>query len=194
MSETRRCAVLGRRGSWRFFGDVPGRPSRLAMANAAQLPQAIDSAMASARSCTHQRYGSVPEAAGRLLLTALLPIETQSEPLRRAFRFSLSDMPARPAAAASLAPTLREMAKLASCGSPDARLAVAREKDVRSYGVCASAEWLVRPTGQRKDMGSLRPFSVRSSANPDARWLIHRNSQANRYQLEYANNAMSRRL
>ena len=39
---------------------------------------------------------------------------------------------------------------------------------------CASAEWLVRPSGLPKDMGSLLPHAVREFANGDLEWLIHR--------------------
>jgi glycosyltransferase involved in cell wall biosynthesis len=39
---------------------------------------------------------------------------------------------------------------------------------------CASAEWLVRPSGMPRDIGSLRPRAVREFANDDLEWLIHR--------------------
>jgi len=39
---------------------------------------------------------------------------------------------------------------------------------------CASAEWLVRPSGHPKNGGPLEPYAVREFQNPDLEWLIHR--------------------
>src|SRR6185369_15702515 len=53
---------------------------------------------------------------------------------------------------------------------------------------CASAEWLVRPSGRPKGMGSLEPHAVREFANGDLEWLLHRQMYTRRIdvlQLEY---------
>jgi len=50
-----------------------------------------------------------------------------------------------------------------------------QEKDnLELRQICASAEWLVRPSGMPRDIGSLRPRAVREFANDDLQWLIHR--------------------
>jgi glycosyltransferase involved in cell wall biosynthesis len=71
--------------------------------------------------------------------------------------------------------TLREMAKLAEVHVIELLDYTHQEKDnleLREF--CASAEWLVRPSGRPRDMGSLNPYAVREVANPDLEWLIHR--------------------
>jgi glycosyltransferase involved in cell wall biosynthesis len=53
---------------------------------------------------------------------------------------------------------------------------------------CASAEWLVRPSGSVRDIGALLPHAVREFANEDLDWLIHRQlyqKQIDVLQLEY---------
>ncbi len=60
---------------------------------------------------------------------------------------------------------------------------------------CTSAEWLVRPSGRPRDMGSLDPYAVREVANPDLEWLIHRQLYQKRIdvlQLEYIQMAQYR--
>ena len=71
--------------------------------------------------------------------------------------------------------TLREMAKLAEVHVVEMLDYAHQEKDnLELRGFCASAEWLVRPSGRPRDMGSLNPYAVREVANPDLEWLIHR--------------------
>ncbi len=85
--------------------------------------------------------------------------------------------------------TLREMAKLAEVHVVELLDYAHQEKDnleLREF--CASAEWLVRPSGHPRDMGSLDPYAVREFANPDLEWLIHRQLYQKRIdvlQLEY---------
>ena len=71
--------------------------------------------------------------------------------------------------------TLREMAKLCEAHVVELLDWPHQEKDnleLREF--CASAEWLVRPSGKPRDMGSLQPYAVREFANSDLEWLIHR--------------------
>jgi GT2 family glycosyltransferase/glycosyltransferase involved in cell wall biosynthesis len=92
--------------------------------------------------------------------------------------------------------TLREMAKLAEVHVVELLDYPHQEKDnleLREF--CASAEWLVRPSGHPRDMGSLDPYAVREVANPDLEWLIHRVLYQKRIdilQLEYTNMAQYR--
>jgi glycosyltransferase involved in cell wall biosynthesis len=71
--------------------------------------------------------------------------------------------------------TLRELVKRAEVHVVELLDWEWQEKDnheLREF--CASAEWLVRPSGLPKDMGSLLPHAVREFANGDLEWLIHR--------------------
>ena len=85
--------------------------------------------------------------------------------------------------------TLREMVKLAEVHVVELLDWPSQEADnqeLRTF--CASAEWLVRPSGRLKGMGSLEPSAVREFANEDLEWLIHRQLYCRRIdllQLEY---------
>lgn len=53
---------------------------------------------------------------------------------------------------------------------------------------CASAEWIVRPSGKANGMGSVLPYAVREFDNDDLDWIIHRQlylKNADVLQLEY---------
>jgi len=68
-----------------------------------------------------------------------------------------------------------EMARLADVHVVELLEEPAQERDnLELRRICASAEWLVRPSGLPKDFGSLRPRAVREFANDDLDWLIHR--------------------
>ena len=64
-----------------------------------------------------------------------------------------------------------------------------QEKENRALReFCASAEWIVRPSGRPRGFGSLEPRAVREFANDDLDWLIHRQLYRKRIdvlQLEY---------
>ena len=85
--------------------------------------------------------------------------------------------------------TLREMVKHAEVHVVELLDWPHQEKDnleLRTF--CASAEWLVRPSGRPKGMGSLEPHAVREFANGDLEWLLHRQMYTKKIdvlQLEY---------
>ncbi|MDE3167754.1 MAG: glycosyltransferase, partial [Acidobacteriota bacterium] len=85
--------------------------------------------------------------------------------------------------------TLREMTRLAEVHVLELLDWPAQEeanRELRDF--CASAEWLVRPSGNPPGMGSVEPHAVREFANPDLEWLIHRQIFTKRIdvvQLEY---------
>jgi len=59
-------------------------------------------------------------------------------------------------------------------------------EELRSF--CASAEWLVRPSGKPQGMASIEPHAAREFANEEFEWLIHRQiylKQIDVVQLEY---------
>ena len=85
--------------------------------------------------------------------------------------------------------TLREMVKLAEVHVVELLDWPTDEKanqELRTF--CASAEWLVRPSGRPPGMASMEPHAVREFANPDLEWLIHRQlllKKVDVLQLEY---------
>jgi GT2 family glycosyltransferase/glycosyltransferase involved in cell wall biosynthesis len=85
--------------------------------------------------------------------------------------------------------TLREMVKLTEVHVVELLDWPHQEKEneeLRRF--CASAEWLVRPSGKPKGMASIEPHAVREFANEDLEWLLHRQTYLKRIdvlQLEY---------
>src|SRR5207302_7477475 len=70
--------------------------------------------------------------------------------------------------------TLREMARLAEVHVVELLDWSSQEQEnqeLREF--CASAEWLVRPSGRPKVLAALEPHAVREFANSDLEWLIH---------------------
>jgi GT2 family glycosyltransferase/glycosyltransferase involved in cell wall biosynthesis len=85
--------------------------------------------------------------------------------------------------------SLREMTKLAEVHVVellDWPNQVEANQELRTF--CASAEWLVRPSGRPPGMASIEPHAVREFANADLDWLIHRQLYLHKIdvlQLEY---------
>jgi len=85
--------------------------------------------------------------------------------------------------------TLRELAGLAEVHVAGLLDFAWQEKDnleLRQF--CASAEWLVRPSGHARNGGPLSPYAVREFHNEELEWLIHRQiylRQIDVVQLEY---------
>ncbi len=71
--------------------------------------------------------------------------------------------------------TLRELVKHAEVHVIELLEAPEQEVDnLELRRFCASAEWIVRPSGKVAGAGSLLPHAVREFANEDVEWLIHR--------------------
>jgi glycosyltransferase involved in cell wall biosynthesis len=85
--------------------------------------------------------------------------------------------------------TLMEMAKLAEVHVVELLEQPEQERDnLELRRICASAEWLIRPSGMPRGFGDLLPRAVREFANSDLDWLIHRQLYARQIdvlQLEY---------
>jgi GT2 family glycosyltransferase/glycosyltransferase involved in cell wall biosynthesis len=85
--------------------------------------------------------------------------------------------------------TLRELTKLAEVHVVellDWPSQVEANLELRTF--CASAEWLVRPSGRPPGMASIEPHAIREFANSDLDWLIHRQLYQHKIdilQLEY---------
>jgi O-antigen biosynthesis protein len=165
-----------------IFGDVPGRPNLAAMWRAfRQLPQAVSSRRRARRLARisdteaflrplggyyRDRFADFQSPAAR---PPALPL------LRVLFVSPYPICPPIHGGGVFMYQTLREMAKLAEVHVVELLDYAHQEKDnLELRGFCASAEWLVRPSGRPRDMGSLNPYAVREVANPDLEWLIHR--------------------
>jgi GT2 family glycosyltransferase/glycosyltransferase involved in cell wall biosynthesis len=173
-----------------IFGDAPGRPNLTALWHAfRQLPRAVRSrarAHATARISDteafrrplggyfHDRFGTETRIPDRLRVLFVSPYPI-CPPVHGGGVFMYQ--------------TLREMAKLAEVHVVELLDWPNQERDnqeLREF--CASAEWLVRPSGRPKGFGSLEPHAVREFANGDLEWLIHRQlyrKQIDLLQLEY---------
>jgi GT2 family glycosyltransferase/glycosyltransferase involved in cell wall biosynthesis len=177
-----------------IFGDAPTRPNLAALWHAfQQLPQAVRSrrrALALARISDTEafrrplggyfrdRFGdfstarSTPPGGLRVLFVSPYPI---CPPVHGGGVFMYQ--------------TLRAMVNLAEVHVVellDWPNQVKDNEELRQF--CASAEWLVRPSGGPKGFGAMEPHAVREFANEDLEWLIHRQlycKQIDVLQLEY---------
>jgi GT2 family glycosyltransferase len=159
-----------------LFGDTPLRPNLTALWRAfRQLPQAIRS----------RRLARA--------LSTITDTEAFRRPLGGYFRDRFGDLdpaPARPrvlfvspypicppihGGGVFMYQTLREMVKLTEVHvieQLDWPWQEAENQELRT--LCASAEWLVRPTGKPQGMASIEPHAVREFANEEFDWLMHR--------------------
>jgi GT2 family glycosyltransferase len=159
-----------------LFGDLPLRPNLRAIWTAfRQLPQA---------SRSRRRA---------LSLSAISDTEAFRRPLGGYFRdrFEMDGPPPEKLRVLFVSPypicppvhgggvfmyqTLREMTQLAEVHVAellDWPTDAKANEELRTF--CASAEWLVRPTGRAPGMASIEPHAVREFANGDLDWLIHR--------------------
>ena len=173
-----------------IFGDVPLRPNLPALWRAfRQLPQAMRSRRRALPSPPSpiRKPSSVLWAA----ISAIASPPWSLRPIACACSSSRRTPSAR-----------RSTAAASSCTRPCARWSNSprstwsncstgprRRPTTRNCATfCASAEWLVRPSGKPKGMGSLEPHAVREFANDDLDWLIHRQlycRQIDVLQLEY---------
>ena len=172
------------------FGDEPGRPNLGALGRAfVHLPGAVRSRWR-ARS-----------------LARIDDTEAFRRPLGGYFRDRFDPMPAAPGrpqvlfvspypicppvhgGGVFMYQALRELARLTEVHVVellDFDWQVPVNEELREF--CASAEWIVRPSGKANGMGSVLPYAVREFTNADLEWLIHRQIYTRRIdvvQLEY---------
>ena len=173
-----------------LFGDAPGRPNLPALWRSfRQLPGALRSrrrALALARISDTEAFR---RPLGGYYRDRFASFESGRGPLRVLFVSPYPICPPVHGGGVFMYQTLREMTKLAEVHVVELLDWPHQEKDnleLREF--CASAEWLVRPSGKPRDMGSLLPYAVREFANSDLEWLIHRQLFQKRIdvlQLEY---------
>lgn len=172
------------------FGDVPLRPNFAAIWRAfRQLPQAVRSRRRARALAQIDDTEAFLRPLGGYYRDRFAEIRPAPARLRVLFVSPYPICPPVHGGGVFMYQTLREMAKLAEvhvAGLLDWEWQAKDNEKLREF--CASAEWLVRPGGVPKDLGSLRPHAVREFANADLEWLIHRQlylKQIDVLQLEY---------
>lgn len=172
------------------FGDVPLRPNLAALWWAfKQLPQALRSRRRALGLAAIGDTEAFKRPLGGYFRDRFAAMEPAPGRLRVLFVSPYPICPPVHGGGVFMYQTLREMAKLAEVHVLELLDWPSQEADnqeLRTF--CASAEWLVRPSGRPKGMGSLEPHAVREFANGDLEWLIHRQlycRQIDVLQLEY---------
>jgi GT2 family glycosyltransferase/glycosyltransferase involved in cell wall biosynthesis len=173
-----------------LFGDAPGRPNLPALWRAfRQLPAAVRSRRRARWLARISDTEAFRRPLGGYFRDRFASFEPAESSLRVLFVSPYPICPPVHGGGVFMYQTLREMTRLAEVHVVELLDWPHQERDnleLREF--CASAEWLVRPSGKPRDMGSLQPYAVREFANSDLEWLIHRQLFQKRIdvlQLEY---------
>jgi O-antigen biosynthesis protein len=173
-----------------LFGDVPLRTNLAAIWRAfRQLPQAIRSRRRARALASVTDREAFLRPLGGYYRDRFAAMEKTPERLRVLFVSPYPILPPVHGGGVFMHQTLLQLSRLAEvhvAGLLDWEWQAKDNEELRA--ICASAEWLVRPSGQPKDMGSLLPFAIREFANSDLEWLIHRQMYQKKIdvlQLEY---------
>ncbi|HWB83375.1 MAG TPA: glycosyltransferase [Bryobacteraceae bacterium] len=173
-----------------LFGDAAGRPNPAALWRAfRQLPQAIGSRWrARALACIDDTE-AFRRPLGGYFRDRFDSFDPNPAHLRVLFVSPYPICPPVHGGGVFMYQTLRRMTQLAEVHVVELLDWPWQEKDnqeLREF--CASANWIVRPSGNTRGMGSLEPHAAREFANDDLDWLIHRQlylEQIDVLQLEY---------
>ena len=173
-----------------IFGDVPLRPNLPALWRAfRQLPGALRSRWRARSLARVSDTEAFRRPLGGYFRDRFAALEPAPERLRVLFVSPYPICPPVHGGGVFMYQALRELAKLAETHVVELLDWPWQENDNRELrGFCASAEWIVRPSGPARGMGSLVPHAVREIANDDLEWLIHRQLYRQRIdvlQLEY---------
>ena len=173
-----------------FFGELPLRPNLKAIWVAfRQLGQALRSRRRALELAAITDTEAFRRPLGGYFRDRFAAMDGEPDRLRVLFVSPYPICPPVHGGGVFMYQTLREMVKLAEVHVLELLDWPAQEKDneeLRTF--CASADWLVRPSGRPKGMGSLEPHAVREFANEDLEWMIHRELYRRRIdvlQLEY---------
>ena len=175
-----------------IFGDAPGRPNLGALWGAfLRLGEAAGSRLRSRGLARVSDTEAFLRPLGGYYRDRFAQLEgsTGRLPLRVLFVSPYPICPPVHGGGVFMYQTLRELAKLSEVHVVEALDLPEQEKDNRELRTfCASAEWIIRPSGKPKGPGSPLPRAVREFANDDLDWLIHRQiytKQIDVIQLEY---------
>ncbi len=173
-----------------LFGDVHLRPNLKAIWRAfTQLPQAMRSRSRALALATISDSEAFRRPMGGYYRDRFAVMDPTPRQLRVLFVSPYPICPPVHGGGVFMYQTLREMVKLAEVHVLellDWPWQDEANEELRTF--CASAEWLVRPSGRAKGMASMEPHAVREFANNDLEWLIHRQlycAKIDVLQLEY---------
>ncbi|SPE43525.1 Glycosyl transferase, family 2 [Candidatus Sulfopaludibacter sp. SbA3] len=173
-----------------IFGDIPLRPNLAALWRAfTQLPQACRSRRRARSLALVSDTEAFRRPLGGYFRDRFAPMEAAPGNLRVLFVSPYPICPPVHGGGVFMYQTLRQLSRLAEVHVLELLDWDWQQKDneeLREF--CASAEWLVRPSGSVSDIGAILPHSVREFANEDLDWLIHRQLYQKRIdvlQLEY---------
>ena len=173
-----------------IFGDVPLRPNPGALWRCfRQLPGAVRSRWHARSLARVSDTEAFLRPLGGYFRDRFAPMERSVERPRVLFVSPYPICPPVHGGGVFMYQTLRELAQLAEVHVIEVLDWPWQDKEneeLRRF--CASAEWIVRPTGRTDGAGSLLPHAVREIANQDLDWLIHRQLYRQRIdvlQLEY---------
>jgi O-antigen biosynthesis protein len=172
------------------FGDAPGRPNLAALGRAFRsLPRAVNSRRRARRLAQISDTEAFLRPLGGYYRDRFAEIAATPDRLRVLFVSPYPICPPVHGGGVFMYHTLRELVKHAEVhvvellDSPEQ---APLNEELREF--CASAEWIVRPSGKAAGFGSLLPYAVREFANDDVEWLIHRQiyrRQIDVVQIEY---------
>jgi GT2 family glycosyltransferase/glycosyltransferase involved in cell wall biosynthesis len=172
-----------------IFGEVTGRPTFAAMGRAfLRLPAAVRSRWRARALATVSDTEAFHRPLGGYFRDRFAALPATPEPLRVLFVSPYPICPPVHGGGVFMYQTLRELAALAEvhvAGLLD--FAWQEEANLELRRFCASAEWLVRPSGH-KHGGPTEPYAVREFQLEELEWLIHRQiylKQIDVVQLEY---------
>jgi len=172
------------------FGDTSSRPNLTALWRAClRLPKAMQSRAAARRLAQVSDTEALRRPRGGFFRDRFAALDPVPARLRVLFVSPYPICPPVHGGGVFMYQTLREMAKLAEVHVVELLDEPEQQKDneeLRHF--CASAEWIVRPTGRTRGTGALSPHAVREFANDDVEWLIHRQlyqRQIDVLQIEY---------
>jgi len=175
-----------------IFGDAPGRPNLWALWGAIlRLGEVVGSRWRARGLALVSDSEAFLRPMGGYYRDRFAQLEpgTESVPLRVLFISPYPICPPVHGGGVFMYQTLRELAKLTEVHVVEALDLPEQEKDNRELRTfCASAEWIIRPSGKPKGPGSPLPRAVREFANDDLLWLIHRQVYTKKIdviQLEY---------
>ena len=159
-----------------LFGEVTGRPTFAALGRAfLRLPQAVRSRWHARALATIDDTEAFHRPLAGYFRDRFDTLPAEPKPLRVLFVSPYPICPPVHGGGVFMYQTLRDLAGLAEvhvAGLLDFAWQEEANRELRKF--CASAEWLVRPSGHPKGGGPLEPFAVREFHQEDFEWLIHR--------------------
>jgi GT2 family glycosyltransferase len=173
-----------------LFGEMPLRPNLASLWRAfRQLPQAVGSRRRARALSTIADTEAFRRPLGGYYRDRFADLEPTPAQPRVLFVSPYPICPPVHGGGVFMYQTLREMVKLTEVHvieQLDWPWQEAENEELRNF--CASAEWLVRPTGKPQGMASIEPHAVREFANEEFEWLMHRQiylKEIDIVQLEY---------